>query len=152
MKMKRCCTCKIKKSASSFYGNRSKRDGLQDDCKSCHDESGRAWRKTPAGKAYSKRNYDKWRKTPGGKVKYLASQSAGQVRYRAKHPKIIQARTKVNHAIQRGRLERQNCHCGQPAEAHITDLKNPLEGIKWLCPLHNRGVKSGALGVARNGK
>lgn len=33
--MKTCCKCKINKDESAFSKNKSKRDGLQDECKSC---------------------------------------------------------------------------------------------------------------------
>jgi len=35
--MKRCATCKIEKSSSSFYKNKSKKDGRQYSCKNCQN-------------------------------------------------------------------------------------------------------------------
>lgn len=34
--MKRCCCCKILLPESDFYHNKTKKDGLQNTCKTCH--------------------------------------------------------------------------------------------------------------------
>lgn len=98
----------------------------------------------------------KWRENNKEKVseygkKYHSSEK-GQARYKkyyeehklefierarksnSKHPDERRARSRVNHAKERGELIEQPCEiCGAtPADAHHDDYNKPLE-IRWLC-------------------
>lgn len=134
---KRCPDCKSTKPLSEFFKNRSHKDGVDDYCKRCKTVRLKAWTKTTAGKKWLR----KYHSTPARKA-YLARE---QVKYRHRNPEAIRARTALNHAVQRGKLKRGNCWCGEKAEAHIPDFSKPLE-VVWLCPAHNRGAAHGALG------
>ena len=76
--MKACSKCKTEKDQSEFSKNRSKKDGLQDSCKTCKVEQyqdnrteilekQRGYQQTPAGKAAHSRANKKYNQTPAGK-------------------------------------------------------------------------------------
>lgn len=109
-------------------------------------EANKRWRSTENGRMYVRRSVENWRKNNPEKAREVYRKGAKV--YRKRNPEAIRARTALNHAIQRGKLKRGKCWCGKKAEAHIADFSKPLE-VAWLCPAHNRGVKSGALGMRR---
>ena len=52
--------------------------------------------------------------------------------------KKIRARTKLNHAVRDGRLQRKNCElCDKIGEAHHEDYSKALE-VRWFCRNHHR--------------
>lgn len=46
------------------------------------------------------------------------------------------ARAYLNVYIKRGKVRRERCFCGEPAEAHHEDYSKPLDVI-WLCRAHH---------------
>jgi hypothetical protein len=72
--MKRCCTCKSNLELSHFNKNRSKKDGLANQCKSCHKSANNKYILTNLEKykrlrrAIGKNQYKKIRNTPERKI------------------------------------------------------------------------------------
>ncbi len=64
--MKRCYKCKQEKPETEFGRNKSKLDGLDDECRSCKNEYKRRW--SAGHKAQRKATKDKWRNTPAGRA------------------------------------------------------------------------------------
>ena len=69
-------------------------------------------------------------------VKLTASEST--MRYRSKHRKKHLAHKKVQTAIYRGKLVKENCEvCGDPkTSGHHCDYDKPYE-VMWLCRKHH---------------
>ena len=57
--------------------------------------------------------------------------------WRQRNPEKARAHTKVAYALKKGKLKKQDCHCGRPGEAHHDDYSKPLE-VRWLCRQHHR--------------
>jgi len=55
MNMKRCCGCKGDRPISDFYSNKSRKDGLSSDCKSCVKKYVRKYRSTDKGKFHTRK-------------------------------------------------------------------------------------------------
>lgn len=54
--MKKCCTCKESKELTEFYKNKSKKDGLAAQCKSCKKLSQKRYEKTEKGQKVKKKH------------------------------------------------------------------------------------------------
>lgn len=55
--------------------------------------------------------------------------------------KVRRARNKLNYAIRKGRVEKENCEvCGsEKVEGHHENYDKPLE-VRWLCREHHRVI------------
>jgi hypothetical protein len=71
--MKRCPTCKQDKELTDFFNNKSKKDGLSVQCKSCHVTERRERRRRDPEKA--RLEGDKWRKANPERVKEMRKDS-----------------------------------------------------------------------------
>lgn len=58
--MKVCTKCGVEKSAAEFYKAKNKRDGLRNNCKSCHDVNVKSWQKRNKKKYYA--IIEQWRR------------------------------------------------------------------------------------------
>jgi len=58
-RMKRCNKCNKLKSLQEFHKHSTAKDGLRYECKNCRKERDRIYRRTPAGRAASKRSNKK---------------------------------------------------------------------------------------------
>ena len=88
-------------------------------CRVCHREKERGRYKT---------NPEHYRKKG-------AERSA---RYKIESPEKVIARSKLNHAIESGKIKRQPCEiCKSPrSQGHHSDYSKPLE-VRWFCALHH---------------
>lgn len=127
--MKKCFKCGIEKDNSEFYTHPQTGDGLLGKCKDCTKKDVKQNRK----ESEHSREYDRDRAKRPDRKKYM---SDAQKRRRAKYPEKNRAYLKVYRAIKKGIIKRENCFCGQKAEAHHDDYKKPLDVI-WLCKKHH---------------
>jgi len=118
--MKICSKCKINKSISEFYKNRSRKDGLDHRCKICSKLEAKEYLETKEGikvhdKYYQSEQYQKAQK------RYRQSDRGKQTKkkYRQKNRMKVKAHYVVNYAITTGiivRPERLKCFCGKKAK------------------------------------
>lgn len=120
---KRCCYCKETKEASCFYKQSRRKDGLQDECKSCerdrrHSPHTRAkrnaaalrYQKTGNGKEIMKRTYQRsviigavaarqavFIAVAKGKLPRISTQKCSQCQGKAQHYHHHQGYSKENH-------------------------------------------------------
>ena len=120
--MKTCSKCKQNKQLSEFYKNRSKNDGLQDDCKICGAISQKRYLQTHKGKATKKR----YRQSEKGEI--------SQERFYSHNPNYIKSKSAVNNAVRYGKLTSPKylfCHyCAKPA--HQYHHYKGYEPKNWL--------------------
>lgn len=115
---KKCSHCKEIKPTSEFFKDKSNKDGLYDNCKSCHSAYTIAYGKTE--KAIKRRNkyVSKFFSTPEGKLK----RNKIQRDYRKKNPEKYRARQVIHNAVQRGKMPRVSTlfckECGKKAESY----------------------------------
>lgn len=64
--MKTCSKCKSDKDLSDFYKDKSKRDGMRKECKTCQAAQHKLRRDSEDGRAYQKRYWESYRSTPKG--------------------------------------------------------------------------------------
>ena len=134
---KRCVRCGKEKDKSEFYRQKDTGDGYGSWCKECH----RIYQHTPAVKETRR----KWKENPQGRQKICAAQrryensEKGKKRHkrRRRDKTKIQATSKVNEAVKRGRIPHISAHicvdCERQAEVyHHEDYNYPLE-ITPLC-------------------
>ncbi len=104
---KRCCHCKKLIPLRDFGKNRSRKDGLQDNCKPCRRIFDVAYQKSDKGKRCTKKHtqtekfittQNKYKQSPKGRLQ--------QARFRANNKKSLKARERVNVAVRGGRLPR----------------------------------------------
>lgn len=127
--MKKCFKCGLKKDRSEFYQHPQMADGLLGKCKECTKKDVKKDRE----ESEHAREYDRIRaKTKTRKILVAKLQR----KRRAEHPEKNKAYMKVYRAIKKGILTRENCFCGQKAEAHHDDYSKPLD-VKWLCKRHH---------------
>ena len=127
---KSCRGCGQDKRLGAFHSDRSRPDGLRNQCKACVNRYHRELRAKKPGHYidYSRRYY---RKHSTEIIRYEQARRASmQVRYAANNA--------VNNAIRDGKLERQPCEvCGKPnAHGHHEDYSKPLD-VNWLCRRHH---------------
>lgn len=84
--------------------------------------------------AHREYHLEKWRefiaRNPGYSSKY-------QAKWRKNNKEKILAHSEVAKALKWGWITKQNCHCGEKAEAHHDDYRKPLE-VRWLCRKHHK--------------
>jgi NAD-dependent SIR2 family protein deacetylase len=102
MKTKKCCHCKETKPVSDFYKDSNNKDGLYNNCKSCHNFYTTQYGKTEKYKKWRLKYISRFFKTPKGRIKRRKIQKA----YRIKHPLKARARGAIHNATQRGKLPR----------------------------------------------
>lgn len=124
--MKYCTLCKINKSVSEFYKNSSKKDGLQNYCKSCNTEHVRN-RNRSIPDYYSNRNKQNKIKTKTFILNYLNSHSCvdcGEtdpvvLEFDHQHSKVIEISKLLNQTTSITTLQKEidkcevrcaNCH------------------------------------------
>jgi len=158
--MKKCCKCKQIKEFSDFYKNKSKKDGLCTECKSCQ----KMFWKSQRGKDIKRNSAKKYRETNKEKIveqkrkyyqtfagteshqkankKYCSSDNGREYyrnhakRQREKFPQRAKARRELGHAVDAGKINRPDTcvFCGKQSftEGHHKDYSKPLE-VDWLC-------------------
>lgn len=128
---KKCCRCGEHKAFSEFTRDRSRHDGLQHRCKTCHLAANREWAQgnRDVRRATLQRQNQKQKQQLGRRATKVAS------------PEQNRAHQKVYAATKRGVLSRpvECSRCGSsgfPIQAHHADYSKPLDVI-WLCsPCH----------------
>lgn len=116
-----------------FYKNARTKDGLGRLCKKCDNERTNLYRKNnlEIGRNLSR----KYRELHPDKVKESARKAVKK--WYLNNKEKVRAHKKVFKAIKSGKLKRENCFCGEKAQAHHEDYGKPLE-IMWLCHLHHK--------------
>lgn len=122
MQLKRCCKCRVEKSITEFYRNKSKKDGLQTVCKVCSNENVKLWFKTPKGREAisranrsksgkaGRRKHDKTERRKEAKRrlrltdKYKATHRKQSYAYRKRNPDKANAHSAVYYAIKKGKI------------------------------------------------
>lgn len=144
--MKKVCSkCEKLKDSSSFYKDKSKKDGLASTCKECSDARTNAW--IELNRERTNANHSTWLKAnPDGKrasnktwVKSNPERvSERDKSYRDKWPEKFHARQAVKYALKIGKIIRQPCEvCGEPkTHAHHDDYSKQLD-VRWLCRKHH---------------
>ena len=126
--MKRCSGCKIEKELLEFSRNKSRKDGLKNECKKCC----RDYTQSEAGKAAHKRANQKYFQTSAGKI----ARQKGDQKHHKLYPERAKAHRIVRTAIRKGILIRpSNCEsCSENGfiESHHEDYSKPLD-VNWLC-------------------
>lgn len=75
LETKRCPRCEQTKPLGDFYKDKSRKDGLYPNCKSCHMEYTNAWRSSDAGQIYTRNaKYRKYQMTESDYKIILAQQ------------------------------------------------------------------------------
>ena len=124
--MKTCSKCKEEKADTEFYKDRSKKRGLQSQCKDCKQED------PEYQQTYQQSYRPKYHQSAAGKAAFRR----GSKKYRDSNPEKCRARAIAGRAIRAGELERSIfCEeCGLPKEiqAHHKDYSKPLD-VDWLC-------------------
>ena len=64
----KCSCCKLVKSTTEFYKNRSKKDGFTTECKLCNRMNCKKYKRTPRGKVADSRGGAKYRASVKGKI------------------------------------------------------------------------------------
>ena len=123
---KQCNKCKQTKPLTEFNKDKSSKDGLQYNCKSCY----RDYQQSLKGKAANHKAQGKYRKTPKGK----AANQVAQRRFCIRHPNYRKAKNAITCAVTIGKLPRPDtlqCHyC--PAQAGQYHHYLGYESEHWL--------------------
>jgi len=125
----RCSSCVEIKDSKQFNKNRSKPNGLQDQCRKCQNKSCRKYNTSKKG-AESKYLYGK---------KYRLTDSAKQSAKRSmnKYKNALLSRYLFSRAIIEKRIERVDvcelCASTNKVQGHHSDYDQPLN-VRWLCP------------------
>jgi len=146
--MKRCYKCGQVKPLLAFTKNRTRRDGVQAECRECrkiaaslywgtHKVERAAYQVTyyVKHKEQCEETKRRYRKTPKGRATLKAIKTA----YRINYPLKEQCHSQFYHAITAGKIARQPCinGCEGKAEGHHSDYTKPFD-VLWLCrPCHN---------------
>lgn len=83
-------------------------------------------------------SHTRYRKSEKGKV----VQREKAIRMYLKYPEKFKARSKLNYAIRKGRVEKLPCIvCGnEKSQAHHEDYTKPFDVI-WLCDIHHKYIE-----------
>lgn len=130
--MKTCFKCLCTKPLTEFYRHSEMGDGHLGKCKDCTKTDVKEHRQRESERV---RAYDRMR---ASQPKRVAKAKEIQKDYRARFPERRAATSKVNHAIQTGKMTPLPCFvCGDKAEGHHPDYSRPLD-VVWLCPSHHK--------------
>lgn len=145
MKTKYCYCCRICKPVQKFNKNKSKKDGLADECKNCkHIQDKKYYNKNKNRlKQYSNDYYyahhDKCLvacKCYSKSIKGKEVHNRGSAKYIKNNPEKYAAHCKVYCALSTGELQKpkkcQVCNIKGYVEAHHEDYSKPLD-IIWVC-------------------
>jgi hypothetical protein len=124
---KRCSRCGVDKPLSAF--NRSKRDGVQSQCKTCKAETQREYRRREPEARRERQRQWRARHVEREREKARARQKA--------HREKTAARDALRYAVKCGLLVRpdvcERCRGSfYYVEAHHEDYSKPLD-VQWLC-------------------
>lgn len=137
--MKMCSVCQRALDFTSFFKDRSKKDGHCSTCKVCSRKRADNWKEKNRDKVerYFKNYYakNKREKTCQEKQKRRLKDIETIKRY----PERRKARQMVNNHIIAGKIKRMPCEvCGnEKSQGHHCDYSKPLEVI-WLCYKHHK--------------
>jgi hypothetical protein len=97
-----------------------------------HAENARRYQQTEGYKAYQRQ----WRED--NRERHREQQRAYYHGLDAEGKKRWNARTALNRAVRKGKVERGVCEvCAEPnAQGHHDDYDKPLD-VRWLCPAHH---------------
>jgi hypothetical protein len=144
--VKRCTICKELKTLNDYSPAKEMRDGKASECKACHAERNRQYRKNntqssrESGKKWRDKNKDHCCKM---RIKWCKNNRQKEIertnRYMEKYPEKKRAVMDVRNAIRRGDMVRLPCEvCGlKRSHGHHDDYSRPLE-VKWFCALHHK--------------
>ena len=127
MTRKKCSTCKRKLAVSSFYKNKSRKDGLQHNCKGCHKKHTHASRiKHP----HTQLEYD-WNRRgidiTMEQYEELRASSGGCCFVCGIHESLLPTRLAVDHCHDTGVVRGLLC---QSCNTSIGKLGDNIEGLK----------------------
>ncbi len=149
-----CSRCGECKSRGSFNKNKSKKNGIQSNCRECESLVGKERReKFPEKELERKRKWAQENKERCKKYQRgWADNNQDKIReyakkYREENPIKIKARNKVSLAIKSGKLIPCPCGvCGEKAEAHHWSYKEEhWLDVVWLCRDHHKKLHCGRL-------
>ena len=160
-KLKRCTGCKIAKAKSEFYGDKSRKDGLTDWCKSCQREYRHSRRDILNERARERyaanpeprrqrdlaRYHNRIKTDPALYARRLETNRLAVARWRKKSGAKVRAAYLARYAAKIGELEKpdvcqvKGCRASR-IEAHHQDYSKPL-AVKWLCPKHHKAAHRG---------
>lgn len=142
-----CTRCGRWLPASMFTRNPTTRSGhdyklgrLRSPCRDCFNSRERV-----------ERNREKTNVRARARYAADPSRLKAQVqRWAAANPEKVQAHTKLQWAVESGRLNRKPCEiCGsEQSEAHHHDYTKPLD-VYWLCTRHHRQLEHGLICLIR---
>ena len=135
MDAKKCFKCGIEWPLIYFYKHSEMKDGHLNKCKKCTKKDVRKHREDNIEKI---REYDRERSRLPHRV---AQRVECNKIYRLSNPEKYKAHQKVQRALKKGDLKKQNCCvCGdEKSQAHHEDYLRPLDVI-WLCSLHHHSI------------
>lgn len=130
---KKCSKCCGVFPLDCFYKNAASKDGLDHRCKKCDNARTSLYRKShlEIGRNFSR----KYRKLYPDKTRESARRAVKT--WYLNNKEKVKAHKKVARAIKNKTLIRENCFCGEKAQAHHEDYSKPLDVI-WLCHLHHK--------------
>ena len=130
------CGYEFRKSAEYFWRNRSKKDGLESQCKSCMAIKGRRWRLNNA--EYLRRFGRQWRiNNQGYQHKYYTNNKDKFAIYRQTGKKQGKSRARsAARVISPRPCEYPNCKSNKKPERHHWDYSKPLD-VVFLCSKHH---------------
>lgn len=126
---KRCFKCSTLKPLEDFYAHPAMKDGTLGKCKEC-TKADRARNYRERIEKY--RDYERRRARTKHRRAWVAEQCK---KSQQRNPEKWRARSMVNNALLKGKLEKEPCReCGtsERVEAHHADYSKPLD-VVWLC-------------------
>lgn len=128
MDFKTCITCTLEKAKTSFYKDKTKRDGFKNKCKDCELKTCHAYRKT---EMYRTNTLD-YQRSERGKLR-----NKNRVDNKRRSGKQ-KAHDLLRSSIRNGSIKRKPCEIcnSNVSHGHHDDYSKPLE-VVWLCPLHH---------------
>jgi hypothetical protein len=153
---KTCATCREQKALGQFYADRTRRDGLTRECRTCDAARHRKrWRANPerlqakarhryqSNLAENRKRSAARRRSPRGKAINLLAVK----RYGSRNADKRAAHAAVSKALRAGLLIRpaicdmaEHGDCQGRIEAHHPDHAKPLD-VQWLCTRHHHELR-----------